>query len=58
MNVKYEQFGRPAGIVKDFVKSAKHRWNEVCFIPAATGRNRFNEILAAFIEAGGNRKLK
>jgi hypothetical protein len=51
---QYEQLGRPAAIVKDFVKSAKHRWNEACFIPALTERNRFNEILAAFLQARGN----
>jgi len=51
---KYEQLGQPAAIVKDFVKSAKHRWNQACFIPAGTERNRFDEILAAFLEARGN----
>lgn len=51
---KYEQFGRPRAIVKDFVKSAKHRWNEACFIPSCTNRNRFDEILAAFLEARGS----
>jgi len=51
---KYEQLGRPAAIVKDFVKSAKHRWNEACFIPAGTARGRFDEILAAFLQARGN----
>ncbi len=51
---KYEQLGRPAAIVKDFVKSAKHRWNEACFIPATTERTRFDEILKAFLEARGN----
>jgi hypothetical protein len=50
----YEQIGRPAAIVKDYVKSAKHRWNEACFIPAGTERNRFKEILAAFLEARGH----
>lgn len=49
----YGQLGRPAAIVKDYVKSAKHRWNEACFIPAGTERNRFSEILAAFLEARG-----
>ena len=48
-----EQLGCPAAIVKDFVKSAKHRWNEACFILAATERKRFDEILAAFLEARG-----
>jgi len=51
---KYEQRGRPAAIVKDFVKSAKHRWKEACYIPAGTERGRFDEILAAFLQARGN----
>jgi len=51
---RFEQLGRPTAIVKDFVKSAKHRWNEACLIPAGTERNRFDEILAAFLEARGN----
>lgn len=51
---KYEQLGRPSAIVKDFVKSAKHRWNEACFIPDGTEQNRFNEIMTAFFEARGN----
>lgn len=50
---KYKQLGQPAVIVKDFVKSAKHRWNEACFIPAGTGQQRFEEILAAFLAARG-----
>lgn len=50
---KYKLLGQPAAIVKDFVKSAKHRWNEACFIPAGTGQSRFNQILAAFLEARG-----
>jgi len=52
--VKFEHLGRPAAIVKDFVKSAKHRWKEACYIPALTERNRFDEILAAFLQARGN----
>ena len=50
----YEQFGRPASIVKDYVKSAKHLWNEACFIPATTEKARFNEILTAFLDARGD----
>jgi len=50
---KYEELGCPAAIVKDFVKSAKHRWNEACFIPAGTERLRFDEILKAFLETRG-----
>lgn len=51
---KYNQLGQPAAIVKDYVKSAKHRWKEACFIPTGTGRPRFDEILKAFLEARGN----
>lgn len=51
---KYEDLGRPAAIMKDFVKSAKHRWAEACFIPAGTERGRFEEILKAFLEARGS----
>lgn len=51
---KYKQLGHPAAIVKGFVKSAKHRWNEACFIPAGTEQKRFEEILKAFLEARGH----
>ena len=51
---KYKQFGQPAAIVKDYVKSAKHRWKEACFIPSGTERPRFDEILQAFLEARGD----
>jgi hypothetical protein len=51
---KYERLGRPAAIVKDFVKSAKHHWNEACYIPAGTERARFDEILKAFLKARGD----
>jgi hypothetical protein len=50
----YEQIGRPAAIVKDYVKSAKHRWNDACFIPTGTEQNRFNEILTEFLKARGH----
>lgn len=41
-------------LIKDFVKSAKHRWHEACFIPAHTSRERFDEIFSAFLRARGN----
>jgi hypothetical protein len=50
----YEHMGRPAAIVKDYVKSAKHRWNEACFIPAATDKIRFEEIIASFLTDRGD----
>ena len=49
----YQQFIEAPAIVKDFVKSAKHRWKEACFIPPRTGREQFEQILRAFLEARG-----
>lgn len=40
-------------IVKDFVKSAKHRWKDACFIPKGTNRERFEEIIRALLVARG-----
>lgn len=51
---KYREFGQPAAIVKDYVKSAKHRWKEACFIPSGTERPRSEEIMKAFLETRGN----
>jgi hypothetical protein len=50
----YQQLSAHDCLVKDFVKSAKHRWVEACFIPAGTERGRFEEIMAAFLQARGN----
>jgi hypothetical protein len=50
----YQPFSDAPALVKDFVKSAKHRWNEACFIPAHTTRERFEEIIRAFLQARGN----
>lgn len=50
----YQQLSTHDCLVKDFVKSAKHRWKEACFIPAKTDRGRFEEIMAAFLQARGN----
>jgi hypothetical protein len=44
----YQQLRDGDVILKDHVKSAKHRWNEACFIPAHTAEDRFREILAVF----------
>lgn len=49
----YDSFKDSPALVKDFVKSAKHRWHEACFIPANTSRERFMEIMQAFLEARG-----
>ncbi|MGV3773865.1 MAG: ATP-grasp domain-containing protein [Verrucomicrobiales bacterium] len=50
----YQQFKDGPALVKDFVKSAKHRWNEACFIPAKASREHFKQIMASFLEARGD----
>ena len=45
-----EHFQAGDAIFKDWVKSAKHRWREACFLPAKTDRERFAEVFANFLE--------
>lgn len=44
----YEGFREKDAIIKDWVKSAKSRWKEGCYIPAGTSRERFGEIFRVF----------
>jgi hypothetical protein len=41
-------------IVKDFVKSRKHEWNEACFIPSASDRDAVERVVARFLELQGD----
>jgi hypothetical protein len=41
-------------ILKDHVKSAKHRWMEACFIPAGSNRGHFGHVLETFVADRGN----
>jgi len=50
----YQRFRDGDAIIKDWVKSAKHRWREACFLPARTDRDRFAEIFRAFRQARGH----
>lgn len=50
----YESFQDKDAIIKDWVKSAKHRWREACFLPAGTTRERFLEIFSNFRQARGH----
>ncbi len=49
----YQQVAHEATILKDYVKSAKHRWREACFLPAHTTRSQFDAILQAFLRERG-----
>ncbi len=44
------QFGTAPVIVKDYVKSRKHEWNEACFIPNASDGETVRRIVSRFIE--------
>lgn len=50
----YQQMAGEAAILKDYVKSAKHRWREACFLPAHTSRTDFEAILQAFLHERGS----
>lgn len=46
-------FGNQPIIVKDFVKSRKHEWDEACFIPAASNRVALESVVNRFLELQG-----
>lgn len=46
----YQNFRDHDAIIKDWVKSAKSRWKDACYIPAGTSHERFTEIFRAFRE--------
>ena len=46
-------FGDQPLILKDFVKSRKHEWNEACFIPNASNHERVRQIVEKFFELQG-----
>lgn len=45
-----QPFGRGPIVVKDYVKSQKHYWNEACFIPDASDRARVECVTRRFLE--------
>jgi len=49
----YEELSECDVIVKDFVKSAKHRWHDACLIPAQAPYARFKDILLTFLFVRG-----
>jgi hypothetical protein len=49
----YQNFRDADAIIKDWVKSAKARWKEGCFIPAHTSEEAFREIYRVFREERG-----
>jgi hypothetical protein len=43
-------FGDKPIVIKDYVKSQKHYWNEACFIPNASDKEKANSVISKFIE--------
>ncbi|NVK66760.1 MAG: ATP-grasp domain-containing protein [Flavobacteriales bacterium] len=48
------QFGNSPIIVKDYVKSEKHNWEDACYIPNASDEQKVLNITNTFIELRGN----
>ncbi|WP_414166777.1 ATP-grasp domain-containing protein [Streptoverticillium reticulum] len=42
--------GPGPGIVKDFVKSRKHEWDEACYVPDLADTGRLAAVVARFVE--------
>ncbi len=50
----YQDFSHTDAIIKDWVKSAKHKWDEAFFIPADTQESRFMQIFENFRRERGS----
>ncbi len=50
----YSRFRQNDCVIKDWVKSAKNRWKDACFIPAGCGEERFREIYGTFRQERGS----
>lgn len=48
------QFGNAPIVIKDYVKSQKHYWDEACFIPNAADRSKANAVIKRFMELQGD----
>ncbi|HEX9058998.1 MAG TPA: ATP-grasp domain-containing protein [Clostridia bacterium] len=47
-------FGNASLVIKDYVKSRKHEWEDACFIPDASDRKRVKRVVDKFIELQGD----
>jgi hypothetical protein len=43
-----------AGIVKDYVKSRKHEWDEACFVPDLADTAALHRVVSRFVELQGD----
>jgi len=49
-----KEFGTSPIIVKDFVKSEKHNWEDACFIPDASDSDNVESVVSKFMELRGD----
>lgn len=49
----YQRVADADALLKDHVKSCKERWREACLLPARSSRERFDEVLRAFLACRG-----
>ncbi len=47
-------FGEAPIMIKDYVKSRKHDWEEACFIPDASDSSKVKQVMNRFIELQGD----
>ena len=47
-------FGSAPLVLKDYVKSQKHYWEEACFIPSANDRGAVERVIRRFLELQGD----
>lgn len=47
-------FGSEPIVLKDFVKSRKHEWNEACYIPSASDCKAVESVVRRFLELQGS----
>jgi ATP-grasp domain, R2K clade family 2 len=53
LHERLSSFGDKPLILKDYVKSRKHEWNEACFIKSATNREIIEKTVKRFLELQG-----
>lgn len=47
-------FGNSPLVLKDYVKSRKHEWDEACFIPSAASHADIERVVSRFLELQGD----
>lgn len=47
-------FGDAPVVVKDYVKSRKHEWEEACFVPSAADEDRLRAVVSTFVDRQGD----